>query len=168
MMPAPILTTTESTPIANGNKKTSGASPNSPTTPTKHAGLTRANTLPDDFQPQSAAVAAVATDRTRLAPEDAIYYHGSPPHKYGNEGRLGLQNGNGNGMNGGGSVHGSGTDTREASRTRRGRMKDGKERGSRSRGRKAAWKKLLWVKQSCMFSVNEFFQNKRGSCAVGS
>lgn len=151
MMPAPILTTTELTPIANGDKKTIGASTNSPTTP-KHSGLIRANTLPHDFQPQSAAVAAVATDRTRLAPEDAIYYHGSPPHKYGNEGRLGLLNGNGNGNengNGGEVAHGSGTNTREGSRTRRGRTKDGKERGSKSRGRKAAWKKLLWVKQSC-------------------
>lgn len=95
----------------------------------------------------------MTTDRTRLAPEDAIYL-GSPPHKYG-EGRLrngnnGYANGNGNlivNTNGGG---GSGTNTRDGSRTRRGRTKDGKERGSRSRGRKAAWKKLLWVKQSCM------------------
>ena len=153
MMPAPILTTTESTPISNGDKKTSGASRKSPTTPTKHAGLTRANTLPHDFQPQAAAVAAVTTDRTRLAPEDAIYYHGSPPHKYGSDGRLGLPNGNGNGDVNGGSAHGSGTNTRDGSRTRRGRTKDGKERGSRSRGRKAAWKKLLWVKQSCMSST---------------
>ena len=150
MMPAPILTTTESTPISNGDKKTSGASRQSPTTPTKHAGLTRANTLPHDFQPESAAVVAVATDRTRLAPEDAIYYHGSPPHKYGNDGRLGLPNGNGNGNVNDGSAHESRMNTREGSRTRRGMTKDGKERGSRSRGRKAAWKKLLWVKQSCM------------------
>ena len=151
MMPAPILTTTESTPIANSDKTRPGALPNSPTSPTKFPGtLARANTLPHDFQPQSVAVTAVATDRTRLAPEDAIYL-GSPPHKYGNgtEGRL--RNGNAN-IDGNGNlrVNTSGSNMRESSRTRSGRTKDGKERANRSRGRKAAWKKLLWVKQSCM------------------
>ena len=142
MMPAPILTTTESTPTSNGVSRLVGASPRIPTTPTKFPGLNRANTLPHDFQPQASVHGAVVTDRTRLAPEDAIYM-GSPPHKYGDAGRLrpdagGIVNGSG----------GSGSNTREGSRTR-GRTKDGKERGSRSRGRKAAWKKLLWVKQSC-------------------
>jgi len=70
-------------------------------------------------------------DRSRLAPEDAIYPH-SPSHRERRASPLGL------GANG--SVVPGGEVKRSRNRSR-GRS------GSRRRNR--AWKKLLWVKQSC-------------------
>lgn len=91
--------------------------------------LTRSTTLPANVQ-------SVATDRSLLAPEDAIY-QGSPPRKQSaavNTLQKNLRMTNG--VNG---------DTARLPRPRR-----HKERNrSGSRRRKGTWKKLLWVKQSC-------------------
>ena len=95
--------------------------------------LTRSTTLP-------AAPRTVATDRTLLAPEDAIY-QGSPPRKQSAAvNKLQKELRMTNGENG------------EASRPpRRGRHKD-RNRSASRRG-KRVWSKLLWVKQSCGFNL---------------
>jgi phosphatidylinositol glycan class C protein len=88
----------------------------------------------------TAGVRSVASDRTLLTPEDAIY-QGSPPRmqsaavdKLQKELRM---------TNGG---------IEDASRSRRARHKDSNR--SRSGRRKGTWKKLLWVKQSCKHKNN--------------
>jgi phosphatidylinositol glycan class C protein len=91
--------------------------------------LTRSTTLP-------ATVRSVATDRSLLTPEDAIY-QGSPPRKQSAAvNKLQKDMLMTNGANG------------DAARLpRRGRNKGRNRSGSRMR--KGTWKKLLWVKQSC-------------------
>jgi hypothetical protein len=97
--------------------------------------LTRSSTLP------AYSGRPIATDRTLLAPEDAIY-QGSPPRKQSAavvklEKDLRMTNGE------------NGSTVRLAGR---GRHKDRTRSGSRRR--KGTWKKLLWVKQSCQFYLN--------------
>ncbi|KAK6580778.1 hypothetical protein PZA11_007014 [Diplocarpon coronariae] len=89
--------------------------------------LTRSTTLPAYPPP------VTATDRSRLAPEDAIY-HGSPPRKP-SAAVTGLKDLR--------LTTGLNADPR---RSRRGRNADRARSGSRRK--KGAWKKLLWVKQS--------------------
>jgi phosphatidylinositol N-acetylglucosaminyltransferase subunit C len=93
--------------------------------------LTRSTTLPlYSYRP-------ITTDRTLLAPEDAIY-NGSPPRKQSPAvAKLAKDLRMTNATNG--TTRASGR-TRHKDRTRSG-----------SRRRKGTWKKLLWVKQSCMF-----------------
>jgi hypothetical protein len=96
--------------------------------------LNRANTLPAPSLHR-----ATATDRSLLAPEDAIYA-GSPPRRQSAavsklQKDLRMTNGGGDG------------NIRSLSR---GRHKLRTAR-SGSRRRKGAWKKLLWVKQTCLF-----------------
>jgi phosphatidylinositol N-acetylglucosaminyltransferase subunit C len=93
--------------------------------------LTRSTTLP-------AVPRTVATDRTLLAPEDAIY-QASPPRKQSaavNKLQKELRMADG--------------ESGEASSRlpRRGRHKVRNRSGSR---RREPWSKLLWVKQSCRF-----------------
>lgn len=97
--------------------------------------LTRSTTLP-------ANVRSVATDRSLLTPEDAIY-QGSPPRKQSSAvNKLQKDLRMTNGVNG------------DAARLpRRGRHKDRNRSGSRRR--KGTWKKLLWVKQSCKDSIED-------------
>ena len=96
--------------------------------------LTRSTTLPlYSYRP-------ITTDRTLLAPEDAIY-NGSPPRKQSPAvAKLAKDLRMTNGTNG--TTRASGR-PRHKDRTRSG-----------SRRRKGTWKKLLWVKQSCMFATN--------------
>lgn len=127
-----------------------GSSPISPTTPTKFPPPTRSATLPVPPRTRS-----VPTDRTLLAPEDAIYL-GSPPHRRlaADKARGGLRMTNGD------------TTGDDSSRgQRRGRNQ---ERMSSSRRRKVTWKKLLWVKQSCSFlkspiaqSIADFYRSRQ-------
>lgn len=88
----------------------------------------RSTTLPA-FAPQ-----LPASDRSRLAPEDAIY-QGSPPRKQAAAVNRLKDLRMPNGLN---------ADLRVP---RRGRA--GERTRSASRRKKATWKKLLWVKQSC-------------------
>lgn len=93
--------------------------------------LTRGTTLPTI--PKNGSY---ATDRSLLAPEDAIYLASSPPRKQ-SAGVDKLQK-----------------DLRKTNGTIedviRGRGERHKHRNaSSSRRRKATWRKLLWVKQSC-------------------
>lgn len=82
----------------------------------------------------------ITTDRTLLAPEDAIY-QGSPPRKQSPAvTKISKELRMTNGTNG--SAHVSGR-SRHKDRTRSG-----------SRRRKGTWKKLLWVKQSCTFHIH--------------
>ncbi|OBT90309.1 hypothetical protein VE02_03339 [Pseudogymnoascus sp. 03VT05] len=106
-------------------------SPISPTTPTKFPPPTRSTTLP--IPPRTWSAPTAPTDRTLLAPEDAIYL-GSPPHRRGT-----AANGNPRMSNG---------DTTGEDSSRGHRRGRNKERMSSSRRRKVIWKKLLWVKQS--------------------
>jgi hypothetical protein len=85
-------------------------------------------------------IRSVATDRSLLTPEDAIY-QGSPPRKQSaaaadtaNKLQKDLR-----------MTNGASGDA--ARLPRRGRHKDRNRSGSRRR--KGTWKKLLWVKQSC-------------------
>ena len=97
--------------------------------------LTRATTLPGN-------VRSVATDRSLLAPEDAIY-QGSPPKRQ--SGAVNTLQKNlrmTNGTNG------------DAARLHRPRRPK-EENRSGSRRRKGTWKKLLWVKQSCKKRIRE-------------
>jgi phosphatidylinositol glycan class C protein len=107
------------------------APPTSTTTTGPLPPLTRSTTLP--LPPVTAR--SVATDRSLLTPEDAIY-QGSPPRKQSAAlQKLPKDLRMTNGVNG------------DAARLpRRGRHKDRNRSGSR---RKGTWKKLLWVKQSC-------------------
>ena len=94
--------------------------------------LTRITSLPAPVRP-------VATDRSLLTPEDAIY-QGSPPRKHSAavsklQKELSLTNG---------------VSADAIRSSRRARHKD--RNRSTSRRRKGTWKKLLWVKQSCKAS----------------
>jgi phosphatidylinositol glycan class C protein len=96
-----------------------------------HPPLTRGTTLPT--LPKSRTF---TTDRTLLAPEDAIYPGASPPRRQSaavNKLQKDLRMTNGT--------------AEDLLRGRRGRHKD--RNASSSRRRKATWRKLLWVKQSC-------------------
>ena len=97
--------------------------------------LTRSTTLPTN-------VRSVATDRSLLTPEDAIY-QGSPPRKQSSAvNKLQKELRMTNGVNG------------DIPRLpRRERHKDRNRSGSRRR--KGTWKKLLWVKQSCKDSIED-------------
>lgn len=99
--------------------------------------LTRSTTLPP------ATTRSVATDRSLLTPEDAIY-QGSPPRKQSAAvQKLQKDLRMTNGVNG------------DAARpTRRGRHKDRNRSGSRRR--KGTWRKLLWVKQSCEQTIRDW------------
>lgn len=91
--------------------------------------LTRSTTLPTN-------VRSVPTDRSLLAPEDAIY-QGSPPRKQSaavNKLQKNLRMTNGS--------NGDTTRLPSSGRRRKERNRSG------SRRRKGSWKKLLWVKQS--------------------
>lgn len=99
--------------------------------------LTRGSTLPVLSQNRS-----FATDRTLLAPEDAIHLGSSPPRKQSS------------------AVNKLQKDLREANgviddviRGRAGRHKN--RNASSTRRRKATWRKLLWVKQSCKLSYSD-------------
>lgn len=121
-------------------------SPISPTTPTKFPPPTRSATLP--IPPRTWSAPTVPTDRTLLAPEDAIYL-GSPPHR---RGAADKANGNPRMLNG---------DTTGEDSSRGHRRGRNKERMSSSRRRKVIWKKLLWVKQSCLSLNSNYCQTMR-------
>ncbi|KAK2625421.1 hypothetical protein QTJ16_004733 [Diplocarpon rosae] len=89
--------------------------------------IARSTTLPV-YPPQ-----VIATDRSRLAPEDAIY-QGSPPRKQ-SAAVTGLKD-----------LRLLTSVKSDARRSRRGRNGDRARSGSRRK--KGTWKKLLWVKQS--------------------
>jgi phosphatidylinositol glycan class C protein len=98
--------------------------------------LTRSTTLPS-------VPRAAGTDRTLLAPEDAIY-QGSPPRKQSAAvQKLQKELRMTNGENG---------DAARPTLSRRGRHKSRNRDTSRRRVPKGTWSKLLWVKQSCRFN----------------
>jgi phosphatidylinositol glycan class C protein len=101
--------------------------------------LTRSTTLPA-YTPRT-----IATDRSHLAPEDAIY-HGSPPRRQ-SEAVNGLQN----------ELRMTNAPNGDAARLPR-RHRDRNRSGSR-RPRKGTWKKLLWVKQSCKYKSFDLMGN---------
>ena len=99
--------------------------------------LTRSTTLPS-------VPRAAVTDRTLLAPEDAIY-QGSPPRKQSAAvQKLQKELRMTNGENG---------DATRPSLSRGGRHKSRNRNASRRRVPKGTWSKLLWVKQSCGFNL---------------
>jgi phosphatidylinositol glycan class C protein len=97
--------------------------------------LTRGTTLPPILHRNS-------TDRSLLAPEDAIYA-GSPPRKQ-SAGISKLQKDLR-------MTNGGGDDIIRLQK--RGRHKERNGRSGSSRRRKGTWKKLLWVKQTCTSSL---------------